>query len=440
MKNFKNYKNAVPLLLVMLMALSIYSLVDTVKTQKTKYLQYLEEAREYAGFELVEDAVASYHKALEIDKDLEVSLEVGALYVKSELDDDAVSWGEDMVDTFEQKPEAYEFLLQQYYRIGDYEACFSLNDKAIKRETVNDGFGKLIQSMQYAYNIEFSTYKDVSIFSGEHCAVYKNDRWGYVNLTGTMVIENRFLEGGEFVGNLAAVQDEDGDRYYITTNGNKKLAVKNLSKCEYLGPIIDDTLVAYDGKSYGYYDADFVKKIDKTYTYASSMNNGIAAIQNEDGIWSFINSTGDVITSKNYNAIAMDERKVVFHNERAFAQRDGIYYMLDINGKELPKVQFEDAKTFLPDSLYAAVKAGGKWGFVDKDGKMKITPQYDDARSFSNGIAAVKVNGLWGFIDTSGKMVIETQFDDARDCNSKGCLFVKTLDEWRLLKLYKDNH
>jgi len=39
-----------------------------------------------------------------------------------------------------------------------------------------------------------------------------------------------------------------------------------------------------------------------------------------------------------------------------------------------------------------------------------IPPQYDDARDFSEGLAAVRVGGKWGYIDRSGKMVIPPRF------------------------------
>ena len=37
-----------------------------------------------------------------------------------------------------------------------------------------------------------------------------------------------------------------------------------------------------------------------------------------------------------------------------------------------------------------AVRIDGKWGFIDKDGKVVIKPEYVEARSFSNGFADSK--------------------------------------------------
>ena len=47
---------------------------------------------------------------------------------------------------------------------------------------------------------------------------------------------------------------------------------------------------------------------------------------------------------------------------------------------------------------FAGVKLNGKWGFVDKSGKVVVPIKYEDGRSFSEGLAAVKLNGKWGFI------------------------------------------
>lgn len=46
-----------------------------------------------------------------------------------------------------------------------------------------------------------------------------------------------------------------------------------------------------------------------------------------------------------------------------------------------------------------------------------ISPQYEDAGRFSNGLAAVKKNGKWGYIDTENKTRIPFQYDVAGTFN-----------------------
>lgn len=38
---------------------------------------------------------------------------------------------------------------------------------------------------------------------------------------------------------------------------------------------------------------------------------------------------------------------------------------------------------------YALVRMGKDWGFIDKKGSYVINPQFDNAKSFSNGLARV---------------------------------------------------
>ena len=52
-----------------------------------------------------------------------------------------------------------------------------------------------------------------------------------------------------------------------------------------------------------------------------------------------------------------------------------------------------------------------------KTGTYAISPQFEEAEDFSEGLASVKVggeDGKWGFIDKTGKMVINPQFDEVR--------------------------
>jgi len=73
----------------------------------------------------------------------------------------------------------------------------------------------------------------------------------------------------------------------------------------------------------------------------------------------------------------------------------------------------------------AAIKVGGRWGYIDKSGNLAIPLQFEDAGSFSNvfpvesgglasGLAPVKIDGRWGYINKSGRVVIPAQFDYAK--------------------------
>src|SRR5262249_46183571 len=63
-----------------------------------------------------------------------------------------------------------------------------------------------------------------------------------------------------------------------------------------------------------------------------------------------------------------------------------------------------------PSALFP-VKHGGKWGYIDKTGKIVIEPRFHFAGSVAEGRAPVKLGKKWGYIDTSGKIAVNPMFD-----------------------------
>ena len=67
----------------------------------------------------------------------------------------------------------------------------------------------------------------------------------------------------------------------------------------------------------------------------------------------------------------------------------------------------------------APVLVNGKWGFIDEDQRIVITPRFRDAEVFSEGLAMVRLQvdretAKAGFIDAEGQMVINPHFDEAQ--------------------------
>ena len=59
----------------------------------------------------------------------------------------------------------------------------------------------------------------------------------------------------------------------------------------------------------------------------------------------------------------------------------------------------------------AAVKSGGKYGYVDRTGKEAVAPAYGHGADFREGLAAVEKDGKWGFIDKAGKAAVPLEYD-----------------------------
>src|SRR5690242_9018643 len=105
-----------------------------------------------------------------------------------------------------------------------------------------------------------------------------------------------------------------------------------------------------------------------------------------------------------------------------------------------------------PVSLHVFAREG-KYGFVDDDGAVRISPQFDGALEFAEGVAAVaQIGGTevyqggaagpdcrietlrWGYTNTTGQMVIQFRFNDARPF-SEGRAAVRVGSKWGFIDL-----
>lgn len=70
--------------------------------------------------------------------------------------------------------------------------------------------------------------------------------------------------------------------------------------------------------------------------------------------------------------------------------------------------EYEDATAF--HEGLAAVKKSGKWGFVNKKGKVAIDFQYDLVSRFINGICDVRQKNERFFISRKGSRYLDGKF------------------------------
>jgi serine/threonine protein kinase len=96
-------------------------------------------------------------------------------------------------------------------------------------------------------------------------------------------------------------------------------------------------------------------------------------------------------------------------------------------GNEVISLKYDDAGSF--SEGLAPVKLNGKWGYIDKQDRQVISLKYDLADSFSEGLAPVELNGKWGYIDKQDRQVMECRYD-AADSFSEGLALVELNGKW----------
>lgn len=430
----KNYRFIVPIVLAVLLVISFYTLIDAATTTNEEYNEYLTKARNFAEKGITKYAIENYNCALEIKSTPEIYAEVATYYKSQDKLSEYLIWSEIFQEEYPLEQKAYEHLLDANLVNKDYEACFDVMEVAEKRGIRSDFIDSVFKEIQYVFSFDFNNYDNVSVYGNNYCAVQNKDRWGFVDRFGNVRIATKYVETGVFTQSaFVPVVNSKGECYFIDKTGQKVLVSDNTYVS--FGSLVDGRVCAKltDGK-YTYLNENLEPLFGK-YDYATAFNREKAAVK-AGGNWSVIDLSGNVISSKSYKDIKLDEKLISYRNERLFVSDDGVkYYMIDSSGKKIGDLMFEDAKIFSSEQP-AAVKINGKWSFIDDKGKLISDKKYDDARSFINGYAAVCINGKWGFVDIDENIVIEPQFFDAKDFTEKGSCFVNTGTEWQLLKLY----
>lgn len=90
-----------------------------------------------------------------------------------------------------------------------------------------------------------------------------------------------------------------------------------------------------------------------------------------------------------------------------------LYGLINETGKIILPVQYEEVYDMTLDGLALIKQTDKGYGFANAAGKITLKPIYNDAHSFSEGLAAVKKDSLWRFIDVNGNAVIPPLFYNA---------------------------
>lgn len=243
-------------------------------------------------------------------------------------------------------------------------------------------------------------WEDVLPFSENKAAVKSGSKWGYIDTQYNLVIDYLFDEAGSFSCGRALVYDSSlGDGYgYIDIQGTlaatakwrrandfheDKAFVKSGSTSYIINKIGEPVATLESDESgtgysegfaliraedeYFFMNSRYRQAFSETYKDALPFSSSYAAVRTEDGLWGYINTSGDM-------------------------KIDPVY---------------RDAKSFSTTDKLAAVcdNTTGLWGYINKSGKVVIPFSFDEADMFLNGYAVVTMDETHYILDTDGNTV-----------------------------------
>jgi len=262
-------------------------------------------------------------------------------------------------------------------------------------------------------------YDDVGMFSDGMVAVRLDNKWGYVDKSGKLVIPLEYSVAGDFHEGLAMIGTGFGEtlRYgYINKAGEMVVSPKYWMADSFS----DGLALVYIGEGgtnkYGYIDKTGKEIVPLKYNAGVMFSEGLAVVgigNWETGyLYGYIDKSGNEVIPLKYQnaggffqglaAVAVDDNK------------NGIKYgYIDKSGNVVIPLKYDEADSFREG--LATIRQGdsdtGKYGYINMLGEVVIAPKYETATGFFDGIAQVSVNGEFFFIDKSGKTVEPSAFD-----------------------------
>ena len=177
----------------------------------------------------------------------------------------------------------------------------------------------------------------------------------------------------------------------------------------------EDLIATKLGDTWGYINLDGKIVINPIYQMAKQFSEGLAFVK-LDGKYGVIDKSGVFLIAPQFDG------GYFFRDSTAVVTVGGKAGIIDKSGKFLVNPQYEDMKVWPPavfsevDANYKLIpiKSDGKWGYIETNGTIKISPQFDQASFFYDDMAVVKIGDKFGYINSSGKFMINPVYEKAQ--------------------------
>lgn len=324
----------------------------------------------------------------------------------------------------------------------DYDEITTL--KSVKENFVvkkNDKIGLVNSKGQEIIKTEYKDIKTLKEgYKNEYIIVDENGNSGVISTSGTIIVEPAYKEI-KYLGN-AEIYAVMLDNVWTLIKKNGEVLNNTYN---YISAKGENVIVEKDGK-YGIITTKGEEKIAPTYEnleYAFS----VYYIAKQEGKTGVINIENEVIVPFEYTNMYYLEEKgilvgdltdtetVVFDSNLA-QKLKGIfvfeeeYIKARIDGQnKYYNYRFEEKSNrdlLTKNTLFVSEK-NGKYGFVNVSGDVVVDYIYDDAKEQNEaGYSAVKKDGKWGCIDKAGKLVLEPTV------NLDNNLYTDFIGQWHL--------
>jgi len=236
----------------------------------------------------------------------------------------------------------------------------------------------------------------------------KNNKWGYANAKGEIIITPRYEEAGEFREKITWVK-KNGKYGYINKKGKKKTRFK-FDKANYFG--FGTATVQKGDKKY------CINLKGKKSKCRFGCGGAITILQRFQTY-----QKGGRIGILEYNIVKNEEGKSIQRvdslppiwngfkeNQKGYAavKKDSLWGIINQDGELVVEYKYdliEVHQTAYKRNKFFRIRENGKYGFLNEEGELAVKPKYKKAEFYTQSkIAKVWIDDeFWGYIDEAGK-------------------------------------
>lgn len=398
--------------------------------QEEAYNTTVDEANVCYGKKLYQKAINLYDDALKIKETEEVrdkwlKAYESALKTEEVTSGDYIGAMEKVVALYPKRTDLWEKLIKESINQINFAKAKDYYEDAVEAGADKSVLSKYENTIYYSVSENNKIFSTVLMSSQGYFTVFDDSKWGIMSSSGEWVYECLYNYAGPVINN---------DVYLLTTSkdsrifNNSKVAQAILPDKDITTKAIAEDIVPIckNGK-WKFYDYKNEKYILDEYDDVSCFNNDKVVVKNGEN-WSIIDKSGKGVVDKKFDNIKLLDTGEYAVNDIMIASVNGKYGIYNGSGENKCDFTASDMDICMGGNI-AYKDSKGKWGFVNSDGETVIEPKFDEAKSFSNGLAAVKSDGKWGFINESGELVIKYKYSDGGYFSNNGVCFVGLSDE-----------
>ena len=295
-------------------------------------------------------------------------------------------------------------------------------------------------------------YADIDVLGEDNKSGFivkdDNNKYGIINYSNNQILEIKYDGIEKVYGNDLYVVKVDGKQKLVNKE-NADVLTKGFDSIKQILENQENAVIFVKANKYGVMNLSGEVLIDAEYDDLKETKTGIFIAKKVDK-YGIIDIEKQEKMSFAYSSISYNKKADIYItedsefnsnilNSNLETKLTGIlielnenkgYFKLRINDEyKYYNFKFEEKQEsdIFPNRTLFLSKKDGKYGFVDKNGKVVVDYIYDDATEQNDyGFAGIKKDAKWGSIDTKGNVVQEPTY------NLDEYLLINFVGRWHL--------